>query len=118
MNKKKRPLVFCIVSQVDAFEMYHTILMEIEELFSQSLDDVKLFLAAIYSKQLPMRGHSVKVSFGIKQRREITLDRNYDRRLRHINLNIILNFPYELILKVFSSMLTEKKIIFLSSKLR
>lgn len=118
MNKKKRPLVFCIVSQVDAFEMYHTILMEIEELFSQSLDDVKLFLAAIYSKQLPTRGDSVKVSFGIKQKREITLDRNYDRRLRHINLNIILNYPYELILKVFSSMLTEKKIIFLSSKLR
>lgn len=98
--------------------MYHTLLIEAEKIYTTvGLEDVKLFLTAIYSKPLPMRGDSVNVTFGIKHKREIVLDRNYDRRLQHINLGIILSLSYELILKVFSSMLSEKKIIFLSSKL-
>lgn len=115
---KKRPLVFCIVSQVDAFEMYHTILLEIEQTLSSSnIDEVKMFMAAIYSKPMPLRGDSVLVSFGIRNKRQIVLDRNYDRRLQHINLSIILNLPYDLILKIFASIVSEKKLIFVSSRL-
>ena len=98
--------------------MYHTILLEIEKILSASnIDEVKMFLAAIYSKPMPARGDTVNVSFGIRNKRQIVLDRNYDRRLQHINLSIILHLPYDLILKVFASILSEKKIIFVSAKL-
>ena len=98
--------------------MYHTILLEAVNIYILiGLDDVKHFLASIYSKPLPMRGQSISVTFGIAEKREIILDRNYDRRLQHINLGIILSLPYELIIKIFSSILSEKKIIFISTKL-
>ena len=35
-------------------------------MYTYDLDEIKLFLAAIYSKPLPSRGASLVVSFGIK----------------------------------------------------
>jgi hypothetical protein len=49
---------------------------------------------------------------------EMTLKRSYDKRLEHINLNLILEFQFEFMIKIFGSMLAERKIVFLSSKLR
>ena len=106
------------MSQADAFEVYDTILFEAVRLYNTiGLEEVKRFLASLYSKALPVRGDSVTLTFGADEKRKIFLDRNYDRRLRHINLSIVLSLPYELILKIFSSILSEKKIIFLSTKL-
>ncbi len=106
------------MSQVDAFEVYDTILSEAVKLYNtECLEEVKNFIACVYPKALPLRGDRVSLTYGINETRKIILDRNYDRRLLHINLSIILSLPYDLILKIFSSILSEKKIIFLSTKL-
>jgi hypothetical protein len=49
---------------------------------------------------------------------EIELKRSYDKRLDHVNLNLILDYQFEFMIKIFGSILAERKIVFLSSRLR
>ena len=93
-------------------------LLEVERKYEVSLDEVKSFLAEIYTKSLPNRGESSTVYFGLNDSKELTLNRTADKRFKHINLCTILDYPCDLILNVFCAMLAEKRIIFLSSKLR
>ena len=60
----------------------------------------------------------LKFTISIFKKKEITLNRSIDRRLEHISLHAILNYPFDLIVKILTAMLIEKQIIFLSSKLR
>ncbi|CAF0993496.1 unnamed protein product [Brachionus calyciflorus] len=117
-RKSKNPIVICIISQIDALEMYYTILTEVDKIFIHGeLESVKNLLRSLYPKPFPNRGESLLVTLGLADRKEIVLNRSLDRRLEHINLYTILNYPFDLIIRIFSAMLMEKKLIFLSNKL-
>jgi hypothetical protein len=44
--------------------MYYTVLLEAAKLYQSSMNDLKLFLSAIYHKSFPNRGESLVVGFG------------------------------------------------------
>ncbi|RNA39384.1 suppression of tumorigenicity 5 -like [Brachionus plicatilis] len=118
LRKSKLPIVICILSEIDALEMYYTILTEIEKIcLTSGLEQVKNFLKSLYPKPFPNRGESILVTLGFTDKNEIILNRSIDKRLEHINLYTLLSFPFDLVIKVFGSMLMEKKLIFISNKL-
>lgn len=44
--------------------MYYTVLLEAAKLYQSNMNDLKLFLSAIYHKSFPNRGESLVVGFG------------------------------------------------------
>lgn len=56
--------MICIISQIDALEMYYTVLIEAAKFYETSMNELKMFLSIICHKKFPNRGESLLVRFG------------------------------------------------------
>lgn len=126
----------CIVSPCDMMNFYERILSTATELFlSYKEDEAKIFFKEIYSHRLPSRGDMIHIhttTVGL-----YTLKNEYDRRKQLIDSSTLLNlstgsriinlffsktqrfvFIYlDTIIKIFSSILYEQKVIFIGNEL-
>ena len=123
----------CIVSPCDMIEIYEKILSTATELFlSYKDDDAKLFLREIYAHRLPNRGDTIHIdttTVGL-----YTLKCEYDRRKELIDSitllslstgqysefnfeEVTLSIHLDTIIKIFSSILYEQKLIFIGNDL-
>ncbi|CAF1514459.1 unnamed protein product, partial [Adineta steineri] len=106
----------CIVSPYDMIEIYEKILSTTTELFlSYKDEDARIFLKEIYAHHLPNRGDTIHIhttTVGL-----YTLKCEYDRRKELIDSVTLLSLSTETIIKIFSSILYEQKIIFIGNEL-
>ncbi|CAF3829423.1 unnamed protein product [Rotaria sp. Silwood1] len=106
----------CIVSPYDMIDVYEKILSTATELFLSYKDnDARKFLEEIYQHRLPSRGDTIHIStttVGL-----YTLKCEYDRRKVLIDSVTLLSLSTETIIKIFSSILYEQKIIFIGNEL-
>ncbi|CAF1145779.1 unnamed protein product [Rotaria sordida] len=106
----------CIVSPYDMIDVYEKILSTATELFLSYKDnDARKFLEEIYQHHLPNRGDTIHIStttVGL-----YTLKCEYDRRKVLIDSVTLLSLSTEIIIKIFSSILYEQKIIFIGNEL-
>ncbi|UJR26441.1 hypothetical protein I4U23_007771 [Adineta vaga] len=106
----------CIVSPYDMIEIYEKILSTATELFiSYKDDDARRFLIEIYPHQLPSRGDTIHIdtsTVGL-----YTLKCEQDRRKELIDSVTLLSLSTETIIKIFSAILYEQKVIFISNDL-
>ncbi|UJR22631.1 hypothetical protein I4U23_025672 [Adineta vaga] len=106
----------CIVSPCDTIDLYEKILSTATELFlSYKEDDAKRFLKEIYPHRLPSRGDAIHIhttTVGL-----YTLKCEHDRRKQLIDSGGLLNLSTDTIIKIFSSILYEQKIIFIGDEL-
>ncbi|CAF2749902.1 unnamed protein product [Rotaria sp. Silwood2] len=106
----------CIVSPYDMIDVYEKILSTATELFLSYKDnDARIFLEEIYQHRLPNRGDTIHIStttVGL-----YTLKCEYDRRKVLIDSVILLSLSTDTIIKIFSSILYEQKIIFIGNEL-
>ncbi|CAF1554152.1 unnamed protein product [Adineta ricciae] len=106
----------CIVSPYDMIEIYEKILSTTTELFiSYKDDDARRFLEEIYPHQLPARGDTIHIdttTVGL-----YTLRCEEDRRKELIDSVILLSLSTETIIKIFSAILYEQKLIFIGNEI-
>ncbi|CAF1456154.1 unnamed protein product, partial [Adineta ricciae] len=106
----------CIISPCDMMDLYEKILSTATELFLlYKEDDAKKFLKEIYPHRLPSRGDTIHIHtttvglYGLKC--------EHDRRKQLIDSAGLLNLSTDTIIKIFSSILYEQKLIFISDEL-
>ncbi|KAK6191595.1 hypothetical protein SNE40_003242 [Patella caerulea] len=114
------PEVLCIISPVDASNMYNTLLNEIELKRVKTLELAQELLAASFGRPLPKPGQDVQIRCldEIGEMETIHLHRPSDARLENVQYDCLL--PYlgtDKLIKVFSSLLLERRIILCSNNL-
>lgn len=123
------PLVYCIISQHRANGFYYKVLEELESRHgSPGLED---FIKQLYECEFPGLGQSLKLSKILEeatrtspQKNQDTLPstlvrRPYDIRLEEQDLTQLLeHLEVPVFLKVFSSLLLERKVLLISNSLR
>ncbi|CAF1302318.1 unnamed protein product [Adineta steineri] len=106
----------CIISPCDMLDLYEKILSTATELFlSYKEEDAKRFLKEIYPHRLPNRGDTIHIhttTVGL-----YTLKCDYDRRKQLIDSINLLSLSTDTIIKIFSSILYEQKLIFIGNEL-
>ncbi|XP_025086035.1 DENN domain-containing protein 2A-like isoform X3 [Pomacea canaliculata] len=93
------PEVICIISPVDAFNMYNKLLKEIESRRLKSMDNAQEIIAASFGRPLPKPGKVCHIRCLV----------NYE--------SLICYLGTEKLIKVFSSMLMERRLILCSNQL-
>ncbi|CAG5121199.1 unnamed protein product, partial [Candidula unifasciata] len=114
------PEVISIISPIDAFNMYMTLLNEIEARRRISFDQATELIAASFGRPLPKPGKVCHIrTLDISGDMEtIFLNRSADNRLENVNYESPLYYlGTDRLVKVFSSMLMERRIILCSSNL-
>ncbi|XP_076471126.1 uncharacterized protein LOC143301017 [Babylonia areolata] len=114
------PEVLCIVSPVDAFNMYNKLLVEMETLRSKSLDHAQELMAASFGRPLPSPGKvcHIRCLDEAGNMETIFVDRPLDQRLTNVNYESLLQYlGTDKLIKVFSSMLMERRLILCSQQL-
>ncbi|CAF1610386.1 unnamed protein product [Rotaria magnacalcarata] len=106
----------CIISPYDMIDIYEKILSTATQLFiSYKDEDAKLFLKEIYPHRLPSCGDTIHIqtsTVGL-----FSLKCEYDRRKQLIDSVTLLGLSTDTIIKIFSSILYEQKLIFISNEL-
>ncbi|CAF3043923.1 unnamed protein product [Rotaria socialis] len=106
----------CIVSPFDMIEIYEKILSTATELFlSYKENEAKTFLEEIYHHRLPNRGDTIHITTSTVGL--YTLKCEYDRRKVLIDSITLLSLSTETIIKIFSSILYEQKLIFIGNEI-
>ncbi|KAK3777120.1 hypothetical protein RRG08_055865 [Elysia crispata] len=114
------PEVICIISPIDAFNMYNTLLSEIELRRRISSDLALEVIAASFGRPLPKSGKvcHIRTLDSTGEMETIFLNRPTDNRLDDVNYESPLFYlGTDRLVKVFSSMLMERRIILCSSNL-
>ncbi|KAL8614128.1 hypothetical protein ACOMHN_026345 [Nucella lapillus] len=114
------PEVLCIVSPVDGFNMYNKLLLEIEVRRSKSLKHAEELIEASFGRPLPSPGKGSHIRFpDVGQQMEtILLERPLDQRLTNVNYESLLQYlGTDKLIKVFSSILMERRLILCSQHL-
>ncbi|GFO01090.1 DENN domain-containing protein 2a-like isoform x2 [Plakobranchus ocellatus] len=114
------PEVICIISPIDAFNMYNTLLSEIESRRRISSDLALEVIAASFGRPLPKPGKvcHIRTLDGQGEMETIFLNRPTDNRLDDVNYESPLFYlGTDRLVKVFSSMLMERRIILCSGNL-
>lgn len=112
------PEVICIISPIDAFNMYNKLLSEIEARRYKSLDHAQEVIAASFGRPLPSPGKvcHIRSLDDHGEMETLFLTRPMDCRLDNVNYESLLSYlGTEKLIKVFASMLMERHLI-LSSK--
>ncbi|XP_041367823.1 uncharacterized protein LOC121382310 isoform X2 [Gigantopelta aegis] len=118
--ESKLPEVICIISPIDAFNMYNSLLNEIEKKRNVSLDLAQELLAASFGRPLPNPGKVVHIR-ALDQAGEmetIFLTRPSDSRLENVNYECLQNYlGTDKLLRVFSTLLMERRVLICASNL-
>uniref|UniRef100_A0A665WKL0 UDENN domain-containing protein n=1 Tax=Echeneis naucrates TaxID=173247 RepID=A0A665WKL0_ECHNA len=117
---KRLPEVYCIVSHLGCFNLFSKVLDEVERRRALSPALVQPFMRAIMEAQFPAPGRTITVkTFLPGSGTEVSeLCRPSDSRLEHVNFECLFScLSLRLLLRVFSSLLLERRVIFTADKL-
>ncbi|XP_075921520.1 DENN domain-containing protein 2B-like isoform X2 [Petromyzon marinus] len=112
--------VYCIISRLGCFELFSTILEEVETRRKISLAMVYPFVRALKDAPFPAPGKTVKVQSFIPGRgtETIKLTRPLDSRLEHVELGTLFSsLSVEQVVQVFVSLLLERRVILVAQEL-
>ncbi|KAL8594866.1 hypothetical protein ACOMHN_016107 [Nucella lapillus] len=114
------PEVICIISPINAFNMYNKLLSEIESRRFKSLDHAQEMIAASFGRPMPKPGKVCHIrALDEKCDMEtVFLERPSDPRLENVNYeSLLLYLGTDKLIKVFASMLMERRLILCSKHL-
>ncbi|XP_061623370.1 DENN domain-containing protein 2C isoform X1 [Phyllopteryx taeniolatus] len=117
---KRLPEVHCVVSKLGCFNLFAKILEEVERRREISPALVYPFMRSVMEAPFPAPGRTVMVkSFLPGSGNEVlTLCRPVDSRLEHVDFDTLLQcLSVGKLLKVFASLLLERRVIFVAEKL-
>ncbi|KAM8976123.1 DENN domain-containing protein 2C isoform 2-T2 [Pelodytes ibericus] len=117
---KRLPEVYCMVSRLGCFNLFSKILDEVEKRREMSPALVSPFMRSVMEAPFPAPGRKITVkSFLPGSGNEvIELCRPMDSRLEHVDFDCLFNclsVPH--LLKVFASLLLERRVIFVADNL-
>ncbi|KAL4225265.1 suppression of tumorigenicity 5 [Mactra antiquata] len=116
----KLPEVICIISPVDAFCMYNTLLEEIEKKRRDSLDAAQELIAASFGRPLPQPGQTepIRTLDDDGEMETIFVTRDTENRIDNVNVECLLSgLGSDKLLKVFASILMERSVLFCAKNL-
>ncbi|CAB1412359.1 unnamed protein product [Pleuronectes platessa] len=117
---KRLPEVYCIVSHLGCFNLFSKVLDEVERRRALSPALVQPFMRAIMEAQFPAPGRTITVKTFLpgSGTEVMELCRPSDSRLEHVNFECLFScLSLRLLLRVFGSLLLERRVIFTADKL-
>ncbi|KAM4796449.1 DENN domain-containing protein 2C [Rhinophrynus dorsalis] len=117
---KRLPEVYCMVSRLGCFNLFSKILDEAEKRREMSPALVSPFMRSVMDAPFPAPGRTITVkSFLPGSGNEvIELCRPMDSRLEHVDFDSLFNcLSVSLLIKVFASLLLERRVIFVADNL-
>uniref|UniRef100_A0A8C4NBQ8 DENN/MADD domain containing 2Da n=1 Tax=Eptatretus burgeri TaxID=7764 RepID=A0A8C4NBQ8_EPTBU len=117
---KNVPEVYCIISRLGCFDLFAKVLEEVERRRQICFAMVYPFVQSLKDSVCPEPGHSLRIKSFIPSQgtQEIVLTRPVDSRLEHVEFEGLLTcLNPETVVQVFASLLLERRVILLSSKL-
>ncbi|XP_041833916.1 DENN domain-containing protein 2A-like [Melanotaenia boesemani] len=117
---RRLPEVYCIVSHLGCFNLFSKVLDEVERRRALSPALVQPFMRAIMEAQFPAPGRiiSIKTFLPGSGTEVMELCRPSDSRLEHVDFECLFScLSLRLLLRVFGSLLLERRVIFTADKL-
>ncbi|KAJ8380467.1 hypothetical protein SKAU_G00012450 [Synaphobranchus kaupii] len=117
---RRLPEVYCIVSRLGCFDLFSKILDEVEKRRAISPALVQPFMRAIMEAPFPAPGRTITVKNFLpgSGTEVIELCRPSDSRLEHVDFECLFSsLSLRLLLRVFASLLLERRVIFTADKL-
>ncbi|XP_026182925.1 DENN domain-containing protein 2A-like isoform X1 [Mastacembelus armatus] len=117
---KRLPEVYCIVSHLGCFNLFSKVLDEVERRRALSPALVQPFMRAIMEAQFPAPGRTITIKTFLpgSGTELMELCRPSDSRLEHVDFECLFScLSLRLLLRVFGSLLLERRVIFTADKL-
>ncbi|XP_077453198.1 DENN domain-containing protein 2A [Stigmatopora argus] len=117
---RRLPEVYCIVSRLGCFDLFSKILDEVEKRRAISPALVQPFMRGIMEAPFPAPGRTINVKNFLpgSGTEVIELCRPSDSRLEHVDFECLFSsLSLRLLLRVFASLLLERRVIFTADKL-
>ncbi|KAM3588047.1 uncharacterized protein V6R79_019992 [Siganus canaliculatus] len=117
---KRLPEVYCIVSHLGCFNLFSKVLDEVERRRALSPALVQPFMRAIMEAQFPAPGRTITIKTFLPGSGTETMElcRPTDSRLEHVDFECLFScLSLRLLLRVFGSLLLERRVIFTADKL-
>uniref|UniRef100_A0AAY4EEA8 UDENN domain-containing protein n=1 Tax=Denticeps clupeoides TaxID=299321 RepID=A0AAY4EEA8_9TELE len=117
---RRLPEVYCIVSRLGCFDLFSKILDEVEKRRAISPALVQPFMRGIMEAPFPAPGRTITVKNFLpgSGTEVIKLCRPSDSRLEHVDFECLFSsLSLRLLLRVFASLLLERRVIFTADKL-
>ncbi|XP_027899150.1 DENN domain-containing protein 2A-like [Xiphophorus couchianus] len=117
---QRLPEVYCIVSHLGCFNLFSKVLDEVERRRALSPALVQPFMRAIMEAQFPAPGRTINIKTFLpgSGTEVMELCRPSDSRLEHVDFECLFScLSLRLLLRVFSSLLLERRVIFTADKL-
>ncbi|MED6245810.1 DENN domain-containing protein 2A, partial [Ataeniobius toweri] len=117
---RRLPEVYCIISRLGCFDLFSKILDEVEKRRAISPALVQPFMRGIMEAPFPAPGRTITVKNFLpgSGTEVIQLCRPSDSRLEHVDFECLFSsLSLRLLLRVFASLLLERRVIFTADKL-
>ncbi|XP_038130490.1 DENN domain-containing protein 2A-like [Cyprinodon tularosa] len=117
---QRLPEVYCIVSHLGCFNLFSKVLDEVERRRALSPALVQPFMRAIMEAQFPAPGRTINIKTFLpgSGTEVMELCRPSDSRLEHVDFECLFScLSLRLLLRVFGSLLLERRVIFTADKL-
>ncbi|XP_010898416.3 DENN domain-containing protein 2A isoform X2 [Esox lucius] len=117
---KRLPEVYCIVSHLGCFHLFSKVLDEVERRRALSPALVQPFMRAIMEAPFPAPGRTITIKTFLpgSGTEMMELCRPSDSRLEHVDFECLFScLSLRLLLRIFGSLLLERRIIFTADKL-
>ncbi|RXM34093.1 DENN domain-containing protein 2A [Acipenser ruthenus] len=117
---RRLPEVYCIVSRLGCFDLFSKILDEVEKRRAISPALVQPFMRSIMEAPFPAPGRTITVKNFLpgSGTEVIMLCRPLDSRLEHVDFECLFSsLNVRLLVRVFASLLLERRVIFTADKL-
>uniref|UniRef100_A0A3Q2QH05 DENN domain-containing protein 2A n=2 Tax=Fundulus heteroclitus TaxID=8078 RepID=A0A3Q2QH05_FUNHE len=117
---RRLPEVYCIVSHLGCFNLFSKVLDEVERRRALSPALVQPFMRAIMEAQFPAPGRTINIKTFLpgSGTEVMELCRPSDSRLEHVDFECLFScLSLRLLLRVFGSLLLERRVIFIADQL-
>ncbi|XP_071371871.1 DENN domain-containing protein 2B isoform X1 [Centroberyx affinis] len=114
------PEVYCVISRLGCFDLFSTILDEVERRRGISAALVYPFMRSLMESPFPAPGKTIKVKTFLPGagNEVIELRRPTDSRLEHVDFDSLFScLSVRQVIRVFASLLLERRVIFVADKL-
>ncbi|KAM3877170.1 DENN domain-containing protein 2B [Diretmus argenteus] len=114
------PEVYCVISRLGCFDLFSTILDEVERRRGVSAALVYPFMRSLMESPFPAPGKTIKVKTFLPGagNEVIELRRPTDSRLEHVDFDSLFScLSVRQVIRVFASLLLERRVIFVADKL-
>ncbi|XP_056268347.1 suppression of tumorigenicity 5 protein isoform X1 [Pseudoliparis swirei] len=114
------PEVYCVISRLGCFDLFSTILDEVERRRGISAALVYPFMRSLMESPFPAPGKIIKVKTFLPGagNEVIELRRPTDSRLEHVDFDSLFScLSVRQVIRVFASLLLERRVIFVADKL-